>query len=122
MARAELVATFPAILGDIQSGLFAKAKKNRDDNTKVICSKADLFDFFGAKEDSKVISGGFALAHWGGDAAAEAEMKEKLKVTIRCIPQAGFDGTPWADAVKEPGACIFTGQPAAQRVVFAKSY
>ncbi len=49
-------------------------------------------------------------------------MKEKLKVTIRCIPQAGFEGTPWADKVQEPGTCIFTGQPAAQRVVFAKSY
>jgi prolyl-tRNA synthetase len=122
MARAELVATLPAILGDIQSGLFAKAKKNRDENTKVISSKAELYDFFGAKDEAKEISGGFALAHWGGDAAAEAEVKEKLKVTIRCIPQAGFEGTSFGDKVKEPGECIFTGQPAAQRVVFAKSY
>jgi prolyl-tRNA synthetase len=121
MARADFVSGISGILADIQSGLFAKARKLRDDNTKVITSKSDLFDFFG-KDDSKEISGGFALVHWGGDPAVEAEMKEKLKATIRCIPQGGFEGAPWADKVKEPGTCIFTGQPAQQRVIFAKSY
>ena len=122
MSRAELVAKLPEIIADIQKGLFDKAKKNRDDNTKVISSKAELYDFFGGKDDTKDITGGFALAHWGGDAAAEAEVKEKLKVTIRCIPQGGHETSPWADEVRKPGQCIFTGQPAEQRVVFAKSY
>jgi prolyl-tRNA synthetase len=122
MSRAELVASVGALLGEIQSGLYAKARKMRDDNTRVVSSKQELYELFGGKDGSKDEGGGFALAHWGGDAAAEAEVKEKLKVTIRCIPEGGFEGAPWADRVVESGPCIFTGQPAGRRVVFAKSY
>ena len=122
MPRADFVATLPAILADMQSGLFEKARKHRDDNTRVISSKDELFSFFAGKEDSTDITGGFALAHYSGDPAIETEMREKLKLTIRCIPQAGFEASPWADKVQEPGTCIFTGQPSPQRVIFARSY
>ena len=122
MPRAELVAKLPALLAEIQSGLFHKARAYRDEHTRVVSTKQELFDFFAAKDDAKEISGGFALAHWAGDAAAEAEVKEKLKVTIRNIPQAGYESAPWADKVEEPGRCIFTGQDAPQRVIFARSY
>ena len=43
----------------------------------------------------------------------EDQIKEELKVTIRCIP---FDGSD------EPGACIRSGRPSARRVVFAQAY
>src|SRR6185436_13842659 len=110
----------PEILADIQSGLFTRARNLRDENTRVVTSRDDLFAFFGAETNDA--AGGFALAHWAGDPKFEAEMKEKLKVTIRCIPRAGFEAAPWADKVMEPGPCIFTGEPAQQRVVFARSY
>ena len=43
----------------------------------------------------------------------EEQIKEDLKVTIRCIPRGMED---------EPGRCIITGEPSKQRVIFAKSY
>lgn len=122
MTRAELTARVPEILGDIQAALYARALAMRDANTHVINSRADFDAFFGSKGDEKGIQGGFALAHWCGDPAIEAEVKDAHKVTIRCIPTGGFEGAPWADAVVGGGQCIFTGKPSAQRVVFARSY
>jgi prolyl-tRNA synthetase len=47
----------------------------------------------------------------------EKQIKEDLKVTIRCIPTAGQ--IPGAE---EPGRCVITGEPSPRRVLFAKSY
>ena len=52
-------------------------------------------------------------AHWDGTAETEDKIKEMTKATIRCIP---FDNP------KEEGACILTGNPSNQRVLFAKAY
>jgi len=57
-------------------------------------------------------SGGFYLAHWDGTAQTEAKIKEETQATIRCIP---FERS-------EKGKCIVTGNPSAQRVIFAKAY
>jgi prolyl-tRNA synthetase len=43
----------------------------------------------------------------------EEQIKNDLKVTIRCIPFDKGEG---------PGKCVITGEPSSQRVVFAKSY
>ena len=122
MPRADFVAGVAGILGEMQSGLLEKARKYRDENTRVVSSREELESFFSGKDDGQDMTGGFALAHFGGDAAIETEMREKLKLTVRCIPQAGFESAPWAGEVKQPGACIFTGQPSPQRVIFARSY
>jgi prolyl-tRNA synthetase len=122
MPRGEFVARIVEILGEMQAGLFERARAFRDENTRVIDSRADFDAFFSEKGGEKEISGGFALAHWSGDPAVEAEVKDKYKVTIRCIPTGGFEGAPWADALAGEGRCIFTGNPSPQRVVFAKSY
>ena len=55
-------------------------------------------------------------------AACEAKIKDDLKVTIRCIPEGGFDGAPWAASLADKGSCVVCGKPSARRVVFAKSY
>lgn len=57
--------------------------------------------------------GGFVYAHWNGKPESEARIKEETKATIRCIP---LDGAP------EQGKCILTGEPSAQRVIFAQAY
>jgi prolyl-tRNA synthetase len=57
--------------------------------------------------------GGFILAHWDGTAETEARVKEETKATIRCIPLQGE---------RTPGRCMVTGQPSAQRVIFARAY
>jgi prolyl-tRNA synthetase len=104
----------PALLQSIHDGIYQRALAFREANTRVIESKEDFYAWFTPKNEAKPeIHGGFALAHWNGSAEVEAKIKEDLKVTIRCIP---FEDQP------EPGTCIFTGEPSAQRVVFAKSY
>ncbi len=114
LPAAEAVAAVPAILAEIQSGLLDRATAFRDAHTKVIDSKDEFYSWFTPEDANKPeIHAGFALAHWNGSAEVEAQIKADLKVTIRCIP-AGGD--------KTPGTCIFTGEPSAQRVVFAKSY
>ena len=110
----EFAARAPEILGSIQDSLYARAKEFRDANTHEINSKKDFYDFFTAKNPSKPeIHGGFALAHWNGSREIEEQIKNDLKVTIRVIP---------LDDSSERGKCIFTGEPSARRVVWAKSY
>src|SRR5213595_323871 len=110
----EFTARAPEILVSIQDSLHRHAKEFRDANTHEINSKKDFYDFFTAKNPSKPeIHGGFALAHWNGSREIEEQIKDDLKVTIRVIP---------LDDSSEPGQCIFTGEPSARRVVWAKSY
>jgi prolyl-tRNA synthetase len=114
---AEIVDQLPAILGDMQRNLYERAKVLRDSNTVRIDSRQDFYDFFTASNKEKPeIHGGFALAHWSGSAEVEAQIKEELKVTIRCIP---FDQEVRDD---QPGKCVISGEPSPRRVLFAKSY
>ena len=114
---AEIVDQLPAILGEIQKNLYDRAKILRDSNTVRIDSKKDFYDFFTPKNKEKPeIHGGFALAHWSGSPEVEAQIKEELKVTIRCIP---FDQEVRDD---QPGQCVVSGEPSPRRVLFAKSY
>ncbi len=107
-------AEVPALLQAIQDGIYARAQAFQREHTKLIDSKDEFYAFFTPKNEEKPeIHGGFVLAHWNGSAEVEAKIKEDLKVTIRCIP---FEDRA------EPGTCIFTGEPSAQRVIFAKSY
>ena len=79
--------------------------------------KRDFYDFFTPRNKEKPeIHGGFALAHWSGSPEVEAQIKEELKVTIRCIP---FDPEVRDD---QPGKCVISGKPSPRRVLFAKSY
>jgi prolyl-tRNA synthetase len=116
-SSAQIVDQLPAILGEIQKNLYDRAKLLRDSNTVRIDSRKDFYDFFTAKNSEKAeIHGGFALAHWSGSPEVEAQIKEELKVTIRCIP---FDQDIRDD---QPGQCVLSGEPSPRRVLFAKSY
>ncbi|HJX97318.1 MAG TPA: proline--tRNA ligase [Chthoniobacterales bacterium] len=113
MSIQEFAASAAETLISIQQNLFERAKKFQQENTRVIESKKEFYEFFTAKNSNKPeIHGGFALAHWNGSREVEDQIKSDLKVTIRVIPF----GDP------EPGKCIFTGEPSAKRVVWAKSY
>jgi prolyl-tRNA synthetase len=118
----ELAATITTILDEMQAGLFDRALAYRKEHTRMIDSRGDFDAFFTPKnvkivggDERPEIHGGFALAHWSGEASVETELKEKLKVTIRNIPE----GIPEAEA---PGTCIFTGKPSPRRVLFSKAY
>ena len=111
--RGELVQSITAILDDMQSGLYTRALKVREDNTRNIDSLDEFVQYFTPANEAKPeIHGGFALAHVAPSEAVLEKLKE-LKVTARCIP---------LDAPEENGKCIFTGAPSKKRMVFAKSY
>jgi prolyl-tRNA synthetase len=113
MPMQELVSRAPEILGSIQQNLFERAKKFRDEHTRMINSKKEFYDFFMPENSKPEIHGGFALAHWSGSREVEEQVKNDLKVTIRVIP---------LDDSSEPGTCIFTGEPSSRRVIWAKAY
>jgi prolyl-tRNA synthetase len=110
----QFITEAPNLLQSIQNNLLARAEKFRDDHTKVIDTKDDFYAFFTPKNaDKPEIHGGFAMSHWDGSLEVENQLKNDLKVTIRCIPH---------DGDLSPGTCPFSGKPSKQRVAFAKSY
>lgn len=94
------------LLTDIQVFMYNKAKQFRDERI----TKTDNWDEFVNLLDTK---GGFISAHWDGTPETEDKIKELCKATIRCIP---------LDNPLEEGKCILTGNPSAQRVLFARAY
>ena len=94
------------LLEDIQSGIYQKALKFREDNTYYV---DDYQEFKHIMEEK----GGFVWAHWDGTAETEAKIKDETKATVRCIP---------VDGKEEEGKCIYSGKPSKQRVVFARAY
>jgi prolyl-tRNA synthetase len=101
LARAELL--------DMQKALLERATKFRNDNTVRLDRYADFVELM--KSDSKLV-----FAHWDGTRETEAKVKAETQATIRCVPLEGqgFEA--------EPGACMVTGRPSAQRVLWAKAY
>jgi prolyl-tRNA synthetase len=113
MERKSFVEQVPSILEEMQANLFAKALAFREENTVTIDNKDELYAYFTPKNKSKPeIHGGFVLAHWDRDPKWEEQLKNDLKVTVRCIPEE----------TGESGTCIFSGNPSPGRVVLAKSY
>jgi prolyl-tRNA synthetase len=111
------------LLTDIQRELTDRAFAHRDANTRAFDDRAAFDRFFTPENaDKPELHGGFALSHWCGSPKCEAEIKDALKVTIRCIPLFGIARCAAADRLAEPGNCIVCGGASTQRVVFAKSY
>ncbi len=113
MERGEFVARVPQIFREMQEGLYARALRLRDENTRDFDSLDEFRDYFTPKNHEKPeIHGGFALCHFV-DGPEVAEICKELKVTIRCVPLEGDN---------RPGTCMFTGRAGAKRGVFAKAY
>ena len=103
----QFLATVTLQLDEIHETIFNRALSFREENTVQIECESDFYEFFTES------NGGFASAHWNGNSAIEAKIKQDLNVTIRCIP---------ITEQPESGKCIFSGEPSAQRVIFARSY
>ncbi len=95
-----------ALLEEIQQNIYAKANTYRAEHI----TPADTWEEFNELLDKK---GGFIAAHWDGTGDTEEKIKELSKATIRCIP---------INNQLEAGKCILTGNPSAQRVLFARAY
>lgn len=102
----QIVTTVENLLKEIQSNIYNKALKFKNDST----TKVDSYEGFKKALDGK---GGFVLAHWDGTSETEEKIKEETKATIRCIP---------LDSIEESGSCIYSGKPSTKRVVFARAY
>ncbi|MEO8860160.1 MAG: proline--tRNA ligase [Ginsengibacter sp.] len=98
--------TVQVLLKDIQENIYNRAKVFRDNNI----TKTDTWKEFEKLLDEK---GGFISAHWDGTAETEDKIKELTKATIRCIP---------LNNLQEEGACIYSGKPSKERVLFARAY
>jgi len=101
-----LGAYIAALLEDIQTQMYNKAKAYRDEHI----TPANTMEEFEKLLDEK---GGFISAHWDGTTETEEKIKDRTKATIRCIP---------LNNPQEAGTCILTGKPSTQRVLFARAY
>ena len=99
---------------DMQASIYQNAVAFREANTVRIDSRDEFYSYFTPKNaEQPEIHGGFALSHWCGEVACEEQIKDDLKVTVRCIP---FDGEA------EDGNCVCCGKASHKRVIFAKAY
>ncbi|WP_316821294.1 proline--tRNA ligase [Pedobacter gandavensis] len=94
------------LLDEIQSNIYNKALKFRDEHT----TEANSYDELKELLDGKT---GFVSAHWDGTPETEQKIKEETKATIRCVP---------LNNKQEEGVCIYSGKPSKQRVLFARAY
>ncbi|MEN6296338.1 MAG: proline--tRNA ligase [Rectinema sp.] len=99
----------------IQHSLFERAKAFRDENTVPVSSLDELISFFGVETAGTTgAKGGFAEALWCGSAECEASLKEKTKVTLRCLPLGKQEHVE--------GKCAICGAQAKYRAIFARNY
>ena len=94
------------LMVEIQENIYKRALDYRTETTTEVDTYVEFKDVLKTK-------GGFILAHWDGTAETEERIKKETKATIRCIPLEGD---------KIEGACILTGKPSLQKVLFAKAY
>jgi prolyl-tRNA synthetase len=108
-----IAAAVAQMLEEIQKSLYDRALAFRKANT----AEPDNYEEF-----KKAVEKGFAFAWWCGNADCEAKIKEETKATMRCIP---FDQT-LGGTVSAPtggsGKCIYCGQPAKEKAIFARAY
>jgi prolyl-tRNA synthetase len=121
MARDEFIAKAPALLAEIQAALFAEAKGRLHDNIDTgVRTFDELAEYFGPAaddEDEGAAFRGWVRARWSRPTGAALEAVEErlktLKLTLRNIPLE--QGAP-------SGRCLFTGEPAVEDVLIARSY
>ncbi len=97
----------PALLTEVQAGLFERACAFRSAHTH---TTNDYATFKRIMLEQR----GFIRAYWCGSAACEGRIKEETHATIRVIPE---------DAEAEgSGNCVYCGQLAGARALFAQAY
>jgi prolyl-tRNA synthetase len=101
----EAVGAVEKLLEEIQTNLYARAKRFLEENITTVQNYAEF------KKTLK--KGGFIRAAWCGSSECEVNIKEETGATIRLRP---FEK-------EEPIAeCVYCGEKAVEMVYFAKSY
>ncbi len=102
----DIVGVIQNLLDDIESSLLKKAQEFRSNNTHQVSS----YEEFKSVLENK---GGFIEAEWDGTSETEEKIKEETGATIRCIPLE--NNLP-------KGLCIYSGNKAKYKVLFARAY
>jgi prolyl-tRNA synthetase len=102
--QAGISATVVAALDEIQKSLHDRALAFRKTNT---IETSEYVEF------KQAVEKGFALSWWCGSSECEAKIKEETKATMRCIPLEQPGGS---------GKCVYCGQTAQDKAIFAKAY
>lgn len=105
---ASLGTRIPELLQEVHDGLYEQALNFREENTHT--GFEDLDSFTQAAHDK----GGFLKVHWAGTNEDEVKIKEDLKFTIRCYPNADQGGPN--------GRCFYTGKETNRVAIFARAY
>jgi prolyl-tRNA synthetase len=119
LPRDEFVAKVPAMLVEMQQGLFDAAKKRTVANIRSDITSWDaLVEYFGAVgDDENSEFKGWVRAPWARPEGAELEAIDQrlktLKLTLRNAP---------ADQPKSVGPCLFTGKPGVEEVLISRAY
>ncbi|HJZ62740.1 MAG TPA: proline--tRNA ligase [Candidatus Acidoferrum sp.] len=108
----DLPSTVEKLLAEIQDSLQAKALSFRRSNTH----NAQTYEDF-----KKAVEGGFAYSGWCGSGDCEEKIKEETRATMRCIP-LDQDAVLGAGGGAASGKCVYCGQPAKSRAIFARAY
>ncbi|MCM3567982.1 proline--tRNA ligase [Neobacillus mesonae] len=94
------------LLDEIQSNLYNKALKHREERTSTALTLPELKETLETKP-------GFIKAMWCGELACEEKIKEETGATSRCIP---FEQEQLSDK------CVCCGKEAKHMVYWAKAY
>ena len=94
------------MLESIHAGLYARAKKNLEENTYSCATLEEVREKMASR-------GGFARTMWCGGLACELRMKEDAGVSSRCIP---------FEQEKLGEVCACCGKPAKHMVVWGVAY
>lgn len=94
-----------ALMEEIQTSLFNKAKQTLESKTRTV----DEYEDFKVKCEE----GGMFLLHWCGSRECEDQIKTDTKATVRCLS---------FNYKEEKGKCVCCGKPSNRRVHFARSH
>ena len=109
VSQENLSETVKQMLVTVQQSLFDRALKFREDNTH------NVTDYEAFKQK---VEHGFVRAWWAGSGEDEDKIKTETKASVRCIP---LDQSV-AEQAGGSGICFYTGKPATEMAIFAKSY
>jgi len=110
---ADLPATVEKLLNEIHQSLYDKALEFRRSRTRAIAT----YDEF-----KNAVETGFAFAEWCGSAECEGKIKEETRATMRCIPVDQGDVLGNHETGAASGKCVYCGQAATARAIFARAY
>ena len=102
--RAGAMAAVAALLDNIQSAMYERALRFRDERTVETESFAEL---------TEAVERGFASTWWCEEPDCEQAIQAATGATSRCLPLDQPGGS---------GVCVRDGRPATRRSIFARSY